>query len=80
MPDAGHVTHRHLDLVAARLLAHPVDHVLRQLDAVHTHAGLHERQGDTTGAHGELQRVPPAGEPREERDRLLLVTSRSSAS
>jgi hypothetical protein len=73
--DAGHVAHGHLDVVAVRLLAHPVNHVLRQLDAVHAHARFQERQGDTTGTHGELQRVSPTGELGEERDGLLLVAS-----
>jgi hypothetical protein len=73
--DAGHVAHGHLEVVAVRLLAHPVNHVLRQLDAVHAHARLHERQGDTTGTHGELQRVSLTGELGEERDGLLLVAS-----
>src|SRR6266545_6220327 len=73
--DAGHVAHGHLDVVAVRLLTHPVDHVLRQLDAVHAHACSHQRQGDTTGTHGELQRVSLTGELGEERDGLLLVAS-----
>jgi len=55
--DSGHVAHGHLDLVAARLPAHPVDHVPGQLDAVDAHAGCHQRQGDASGTHGELQRV-----------------------
>ena len=35
-----------------------------------------KRQGDASRAHGELQRLPPAREPGEERDGLLLVPSR----
>jgi hypothetical protein len=71
---AGHVADGDLHGVASWLLAQPVDHSLGLLDAVHADAGFPERQGDPPGAHGELQRVPPAGEPGEERDGLLLIS------
>ena len=61
--DAGHVTDRHLEDVAAWLLPHPLDHVRRLLDAVHADARPGQRQGDPAGAQGELQRVALAREP-----------------
>jgi hypothetical protein len=48
--------------VSVRLLAHPVNHVPGHLDAVHVHAGSHERQRDTTGANGEVRALPVACE------------------
>jgi len=49
------------------------NHVLRKLDAVHVHARGHERQRDPADAHGELQRVSTASQPREEGHSRLLV-------
>src|SRR5262249_19045211 len=69
------VPHRHVNGVPARLLTHPVDHVLGLFDAIHAHSRPGKRQGDTTGADGELQRVGPAGEPGKERDGLALVAA-----
>ena len=73
--DAGHVADGHLDVRAARLVAHAVDHVLGDLDAVHAHAGCGQRYGDTAGPNGELQRISPAGELGEEGDGLFLVAA-----
>jgi len=74
--DARHVTHGDLDRVPVRLLAHPVNHVCRQLDAVDAHPGGPERQRDAASAHRELERVALAGEPGEKCDGLVLVASR----
>jgi hypothetical protein len=72
---AGHVAHPDLDVLAARLLAQAVDHVLGLLDAVDPDARLGQRQGDPAGADGELQRVPADGQAGQERDRLRLVAA-----
>ena len=59
----GHVAHGHLHLVAARLLAHPVDHVLGQLDAIHAHAGRPQRQGDAPGTTANSSASLPLANP-----------------
>ena len=73
--DPGHVAHGHLHLVAAWLLAHPVNHVLGQLDAVDAHPGCPQRHGDASGAHRQLQHLPSTGQPGEKGDRLVLVST-----
>ena len=45
-PRRREVADRHADVVAARLRAQPRDHRLREVDPVHRHAALRQREGD----------------------------------
>ena len=73
--DIGEVTDRHGQLVASRLRSQPVDHRLRQVDAVDAHPACCQRQGNPTSADRELQRRPAAGPRREKPDGGVLVTA-----
>ena len=62
------VADRHADVLAARLRAQPRDHRPRQLDAVHRHPSLRERERDPARADPELERAPAPGQLGEEVD------------
>lgn len=76
----GHVADDHPHVLTVGFLAHAVDHVPGLLDALGVDAGALEWQGDAAGADRELRRITPAGEPREKRDGLLLVSASLRAS
>ena len=62
------VADRDADVLAARLRAQPRDHRLRQLDPVHRHAALRERERDPARPDPELERASAPGELGEEVD------------
>ena len=62
------VADRDADLLAARLRAEPRRHRLRQLDPVHRHAALGQRERDPAGADPELERAAAPGELGEQVD------------
>ena len=62
------VADRHADVLGARLRAESRDHRLRQLDPVHRHPPLRERQRDPAGPDPELERASLPGERGKEVD------------
>ena len=64
----GEVADRDADLLGAGLRPQPRDHRLREVDPVHSHAALRERQRDPARADAELERGAVAGQLRQEVD------------
>ena len=56
--------------VPARLRAQLRDHARREVDPVHRHAALRQRERDPPGPDPELERGAVARSPRQELDRL----------
>ena len=65
------VADRHADVFAARLRTQPRDHRLRQLDPVHRHSPLGERERDAACPDPELERAAASGQLGEEVDDRL---------
>jgi hypothetical protein len=62
------VADRHVDVLSPQLLAEPLDHRVRHVDAMHRHAGPRQGNGDPAGPDRELEGTSVPGELGEEVD------------